>query len=104
MKSAQESRDDLNVFVIWHPEKDKDGEYKMKTIGNMVDAYLTPEGLMDIILYADCQKNAKGEMEYYYITNNDGVFGARSPIEMFESLHIPNDLGYVKDKIDEFYK
>jgi hypothetical protein len=37
MMEAQDSRDDLNVIVIWHPEKDKDGVYKMKTIGNMVE-------------------------------------------------------------------
>lgn len=36
MTEAQNSRENLNVFVIWHPEKDKDGEFKMKTIGNMV--------------------------------------------------------------------
>jgi len=103
MTEAQNSRDDLKVFVIWHPEKDKDGEYKMKTIGNMVDAYLTPEGLMDIILYATCSKGANGVMEYNYITNNNGTFPARSPIGMFDTITIPNDLGYVSDKINEYY-
>lgn len=33
MLEAQNSRDNLKVFVIWHPEKDSDGEFKMKTVG-----------------------------------------------------------------------
>lgn len=57
---------------------------------------------MDIILYANCEKGSSGKMEYYYITNNDGVFPARSPQGMFEE-RIPNDLGYVAKKVDEFY-
>lgn len=69
----------------------------------MIDNYITIEGLMDIILYADCEKGADGKMKYFYITNNDGVFPARSPIGMFEEERIPNDLGLVADSIDKFY-
>ena len=58
---------------------------------------------MDIILYADCEKGANGVMNYSYITNNDGTYPARSPIGMFEDGKIPNDLGYVAEKIDEYY-
>jgi SRSO17 transposase len=36
MQEAQNSRDNLKVFIIWHPEKDKDNNYKMKTVGSMV--------------------------------------------------------------------
>jgi hypothetical protein len=59
---------------------------------------------MDIILYADCEKGSDGKMNYYYVTNNDGEFGARSPIGMFDNIHIPNDLGLVTDKINEYYR
>ncbi len=37
MTEVQKSRSDLLCWIIWHPEKDRDGEYKMKTIGNMVE-------------------------------------------------------------------
>ncbi len=103
MLEAQNAREDLKVYIIWHPEKDKDGDYKMKTVGNMVDTYLTPEGLMDIILYANCEQGSDGKMRYYFVTNNDGKFPARSPIGMFNEVYIPNDLGIVSDAIDNFY-
>lgn len=103
MMEAQNAREDLNVFIIWHPEKDSDGNLKMKTVGKMVDTYLTPEGLMDIIIYADCIKTSDGKMEYRFVTNNDGVFPARTPIGMFDDFYIPNDFGLVAKKIKEFY-
>ncbi len=103
MEEAQNAREDLKVFIIWHPEKDKEGVYSMKTVGNMISQYLTPEGLMDIILYTSHEKGANGAIEYYYITNFDGTYGARSPMGMFKELHIPNDLGYVVDKVNEYY-
>lgn len=103
MIEAQNSRDNLKVFVIWHPEKDRDGAYKMKTVGNMLDNYLTPEGLMDIILYATCSKGSDSRMVYQYVTNNDGTYPARTPAGMFDDLYIPNDLGVVAKKINEYY-
>jgi hypothetical protein len=103
MTEVQKSRSDLFCWIIWHPEKDRDGEYKMKTIGNMVDTYLTPEGLMDIILYADCEKNPQNKMDYFFVVNNNGVFPARSPHGMFDTEVIPNDMGFVNEKIREYY-
>lgn len=103
MTEAQNSRPDLKVFVIWHPEADKNGEFKMKTVGAMIDNYLTMEGLMDIILYADCERGMDGKMEYYYITNNDGTYPARTPMDMFPESRIPNDLGIVVSAIEEYY-
>ena len=103
MKLLQDSREDLFTWIIWHPEEDKNGDLKMKTIGNMVDTYLTPEGLMDLIFYADCEKSADNKMNYFLVTNNDGVYPARTAPGMFEGLHIPNDLGKVRDAIEEYY-
>lgn len=103
-KEAQVSREDLKIWIIWHPEKDTLGNFKMKTVGNMIDNYLTMEGLMDIILYADVEKGADGKMKYQFITNNDGRFPARTPSGMFNDLYIPNDFGFVDSQIEEYYK
>ena len=102
-KEVQNAREDLNVWIIWHPEKNADGTFKMKTVGAMIDNYLTMEGLMDMILYADCEKGTDGKMKYHFITNNDGKFPARTPSGMFEDIYIPNDLGFVKDQINKYY-
>ena len=38
-----------------------------------------------------------------FVTNDDGMYPAKSPIGMFD-LYIPNDLGLVVDKIAEYYE
>ena len=58
---------------------------------------------MDIILYATCSKGADSRMVYQYVTNNDGTYPARTPAGMFADTYIPNDLGVVCDKINEYY-
>ena len=39
-----------------------------------------------------------------FVTNNDGEYPAKSPVGMFESLYIPNDLGIVAKKMQEYYE
>jgi hypothetical protein len=103
MKKVQDSRDDMFCWIIWHPENAEKGLYNMKTLGNMIDSYLNPEGLMDLIFHADCEKSSDNKMKYYLVTNNDGRYPARTPSGMFEELHIPNDLGKVRKAIEEYY-
>lgn len=38
-----------------------------------------------------------------FVTNYDGQFPAKSPVGMFEETYIPNDLGYVISKVEEYY-
>ena len=93
-------RSSKEVFFLWHPEIDEQAGYKMKTVGKMVDSYFTPEGLFTIVLYTDV-KRSDNETEYRFVTNHDGTYPAKSPVGMFP-LYIPNDLGYVVNKINEY--
>lgn len=102
LTSAKNSRSDLNVFFLWHPEQDKETGYKMKTVGKMVDDYLTLEGLFTVVLYSKVSKGADNKPKYEFVSNNDGEFPAKSPYGMFESLYIKNDLGYVTETINKF--
>lgn len=88
------------VFFLWHPEEDEVNGMKMKTVGKMIDNYLTLEGLFIIVLYTDVSKK-DDKMEYRFVTNHDGRYPAKSPVSMFP-LYIPNDLGIVIEKIDEY--
>lgn len=101
-------RDNLNVYYLTHPESLRDeitGEtkYKAKTLGKLVDNYVTLDGLFSIVLYTDVVKTKEG-VEHYFITQNEGNTTAKTPIDMFESVRIPNDLNYVNQKIEEYYK
>ena len=69
----------------------------------MVDDYLTLEGLFTVILYTKVSKGNDNKIEYQFITNNDGEYPSNSPVGMFKDMYIPNDLGYVVEKIKEYY-
>ena len=88
------------VFFLWHPELDDVGDMKLKTVGKMLDNYFNPQGLFTIVLYSTAYKE-NDTMKYCFVTNNDGKYPAKSPIGMFD-LEIPNDLGYVVDRIKEY--
>jgi hypothetical protein len=75
----------------------------MKTVGNMVNQYITPEGKFEIVLMGKSSfDNATSTVKKEFITNYDGNYTAKSPIGMFDKLSIPNDLGYVIDKINDY--
>jgi hypothetical protein len=69
----------------------------------MVQDYISPEGKFEIVLFADQQfdDNTK-TVKKIFVTNYDGDLPAKSPVGMFDSIIIPNDLGYVLDKINEY--
>lgn len=101
--SVAASRDNLTVFALWHPDVDNEGKMSMKTVGKMVNDYLTPEGLFTVILYTRVSKT-EGGIKYQFVTNNDGNLPARSPIGMFKEQYIQNDLGKVARTIKEYYE
>jgi len=98
-----------HVFVLAHPEvvAQPDGRvyYKMKTTGNMTDTFITPEGKFDITLVGKSKyDNTKKEVIKEFITNEDEYTSSpKSPYGMFKELYIPNDLGLVLQKIEEYY-
>lgn len=102
IEAARNTRSDLKVYFLWHPEQDKETGYKMKTVGVMVDAYLTLEGLFTVVLYSKVAKGDDNKMKYQFVTNYDGEFPAKSPVGMFKDLYIPNDLGFVSKTIDAY--
>lgn len=102
VEAARTTRSDLKVYFLWHPEMDNMGNQKMKTVGKMVDDYLTLEGLFTVILYTNVSKGADNKPEYKFVTNNDGESPAKSPIGMFKELYIPNDLSFVSHSIDAY--
>jgi hypothetical protein len=102
VEAARLTRKDLKVYFLWHPENDRENGYKMKTVGNMIDSYLTLEGLFTVILYTKVSKGNDNKIIYQFVTNNDGEFPGKSPISLFKDLYIPNDLGIVSEMIDKY--
>lgn len=102
LKAAKDTRPDLKVYFMWHPEKNRETGYKMKTVGAMVDNYLTLEGLFTIILYTNVSKTSENGIKYQFVTNFDGTYPSKSPVGLFKDLYIPNDLGFVSKAIDKY--
>ena len=94
----QNLADDVIVYFLHHTELDSNtGKVKAKTVGKMLDNYLTLEGCFNIVL----QAVAEGK-DHYFITQSDGSNTAKSPEEMF-AVKIANDLVYVDNTIREYY-
>lgn len=90
--------DDVIVYFNHHTEVDTNtGATKAKTVGKMLDNYLTIEGCFDIVLNAVVEGS-----EHYFLTQSDGYNTAKSPEGMFE-LKIPNDLKAVDSAIREYW-
>lgn len=90
--------DDVIVYILHHTETDGNtGKVKAKTVGKMIDQYLTLEGCFDIVLLAETDGK-----EHYFITQSDGNTTAKSPFGMFPEK-IDNDLQKVDEAIREFW-
>ena len=95
--SIDELPEETVVYLMWHTDT-KDGLTQMKTVGRMVDQYITPEGLSDIVL-----ETAVVDGVYIFMTQNNGLNGVKSPEGMFEDFSIDNNLKYVDDCIRNYY-
>lgn len=90
--------EDVIVYFLHHTETDTNtGKAKAKTVGKMLDNYLTVEGCFNIVLH--CLVNGD---RHYFSTQSDGSDTAKSPEEMFER-EIPNDLKAVDTAIRDYY-
>lgn len=82
--------------------------YKVSTVGNLVDNCYNPLEVVPMVLYSSVRYDDKGNASYGFYTHRckEGTveIPAKTPDEMFEEDFIKNDLGYVVQKMDEYYK
>lgn len=90
---------DQVVYFLAHIERDANGNEKIKTIGKLLDEKITVEGMFTIVLKTNVTDGV-----YSFITQNSGHDTVKSPIGMFPSVVIDNDLKYVDEKIRNYYE
>lgn len=90
--------DDKIVYFLHHIARDDYGNEKAKTIGRMLDEKITVEGLFTIVLKAYVRDGA-----YKFATKTNGADTVKTPIGMFETAEIDNDLKLVDDTIRTYY-
>ena len=111
ISTCEKLREDLNVFMILHSEDVQSDKtttgYKVSTVGNLVDNCYNPLEVVPMVLYSSVKYDDKGNTQYGFYTHRckEGVveIPAKTPDEMFEEDFIPNDLGYVVKKMNEYY-
>ena len=95
-------RHDIYAFCIFHTEVGKDEKIKIKTSGSMIDNNVYLDGIFTVNLESALTKN-DGEVKFGFLTRPDEYTTRKSPAGMFEEGYIPNDLGYVREKMNEYY-
>ena len=95
---ASKLPDDVIVYFLGHSEQMDDGREHFKTIGKMLDNYVTVEGKFTIVL-----KTVVQDGKYMFSTHNSGQDTVKSPMGLFESDFIDNDLKAVDSSIREYW-
>ncbi len=98
LTAANQLADHVRVYILAHSQSDDFGRTRVKTIGKMLDEKITVEGLFSIVLRTRVQDGA-----YFFATQNSGSDTVKSPIGLFDSDLIPNDLAAVDDAICTYY-
>lgn len=96
VESATQIQDDKRIYLLAHVTSDEHGE-RLKTIGKMLDEKIVLEGMFTIVL-----KTVVTNGVYEFSTRNSGSDTVKTPIDMFESDRIPNDLKIVDDAITSY--
>lgn len=89
---------DKIVYFLSHIDRDQNGNEKVKTIGKLLDEKITVEGLFTIVL-----KTHVEDGKYTFVTQNSGFDTVKSPIGMFDTMEIDNDLKMVDNTIRDYY-
>lgn len=98
-KLASELPDDVRVYILSHTDTKDDGTVKAKTIGKLLDEKITLEGLFSIVL-----RTGKNDGGYYFRTKNSGSDTVKTPLDLFDTETIDNDLKAVDSAICEYYE
>ena len=89
---------DVIVFILMHTDTDDNGKEKAKTIGKMLDEKICIEGMSSIVL-----KTAVKDGVYTFTTQNNGRDTVKSPLGMFSTFEIDNDLKAVDQTVRAYW-
>ena len=96
--TASQLEDNKRVYILSHTDENDQGKTKIKTIGKMLDEKITLEGMVSIVVRTQVVNG-----KYSFITQNNGNDTVKTPMEMFESELIDNDLNFVDQQICQYY-
>lgn len=89
----------VRVYLLSHVDRDDSGRVKAKTIGKMLDEKICLEGMFTIVL-----RSLASEGKYLFTTQTNGMDTAKSPMGMFPTPVIENDLAATDRAICSYYE
>lgn len=98
MTAANNAPDDVRVYMLGHTEMNEFGSVKAKTIGKLIDEKCPVESMFSIVLRSD-----RVDTSYLFHTQTNGQDTCKSPLDMFDSPTVDNDLAMVDMTICEYY-
>lgn len=98
LMAANSLPDNKRVYILSHTSTDDFGKTKIKTIGKLLDEKIVMEGLVTIVLRTVVQNG-----NYLFSTRNNGSDTVKSPLGLFDSELIENDLAAVDAEIFNYY-
>lgn len=94
-----------NVIIIGHEEYlDNEGGTRvaLKVKGKEWSGVVEKE--FDIVLYSHSIVEGADSVKYLFRTQTDGICPAKSPMDMFTEITIPNDMEIVLNAIEDYDK
>lgn len=88
---------DQRFYILAHSENNDTGDLRLKTTGKMVSDKLVPEGLTNQVI-----ETAVIDGEFVFKVKTDGT-GIKTPMGMFDTPTIPNDLKVLDETMKAFY-
>ncbi|WP_322997917.1 AAA family ATPase [Castellaniella sp.] len=91
--------EDVRVYILSHIETSESGHTKIKTIGKMLDEKIALEGMVTIVL-----RTMIRDGQYLFSTRNNGSDTTKTPMGLFDTETIDNDLQAVDQAIQSYYE
>lgn len=98
--AASQLEPQKRVYILGHTETDEAGNIRIKTLGRILSEKIVLEGMFTIVLRTNVDA---GNGKYTFLTQNSGHDTVKSPMGMFESREIDNDLAQVDETIVSYY-
>lgn len=90
-------KSDQRFYILAHSENNDNNELRLKTTGKMVSDKFVPEGLANQVV-----ETAVIDGEFVFKVKTDGT-GIKTPMGMFDTETVENDLKVLDEKIKAFY-
>ena len=95
---SEQLPDNKIVYIIMHEDTNEFGDIKPKTIGKLLDEKVCIEGMFTIALRCVVENG-----QHVFVTQCADGAVSKSPIGMFDTLTVDNDLAAVDKTIREYY-